>query len=82
VKRRSTSPATPDGYPGGPCAETTGCIEGRPTEACSGATPAERDASCDSRAGAGDGFRDACPLVGGVTSDDEMFILLGSYFLE
>jgi len=38
------------------------------------------DAACDSSPGAGDGVCDACPLRGGVTTDDEMFILLGSYY--
>jgi hypothetical protein len=35
---------------------------------------------CDSSPGAGDGVCDTCPLVGGVTTDDEMFILLGAYY--
>jgi hypothetical protein len=35
---------------------------------------------CDSSPGSGDGICDACPLTGGVTTDDEMFILLGSYY--
>jgi hypothetical protein len=38
------------------------------------------DRRCDSSTGAGDGACDACPLRGGVTTDDEMFILLGSFF--
>ena len=33
--------------------------------------------SCDSSMGAGDGFRDACTLTGGATTEDEMFILVG-----
>ncbi|MFP6663187.1 MAG: hypothetical protein VCC00_03180 [Deltaproteobacteria bacterium] len=36
---------------------------------------------CDSSAGAGDGICDACPLEGGVTTFDEMLILLGSYYV-
>ena len=28
----------------------------------------------------GDGECDACPLRGGVTTEDEMFILIGAYF--
>ncbi len=35
---------------------------------------------CDSVPGAGDGVCDACPLVGGVTTEDEMFAILGDYF--
>jgi hypothetical protein len=73
VKRRSTSPPPPVFFaPGGPCqvAETT-CLGG-PSEgvACNG-----NDSVC----GVG-GVCDACPLRGGVTTEDEMFILLGSYY--
>lgn len=38
------------------------------------------NAKCDSSPGAGDGVCDACQLRGGVTTEDEMFILLGSYY--
>jgi hypothetical protein len=38
------------------------------------------DAACDSSRGAGDGRCDACPLRGGVTTEDEMLVLLGSYY--
>ena len=38
------------------------------------------DDRCASRQDAGDGVCDACPLRGGVTTDDEMFILLGAYY--
>ncbi len=83
VKRQSTSPPTPNGIGlGGPCAEPVGCVEGLVGSACSGATAEDRDASCDSSSGAGDGFCDACVLTGGVTTEDEMFVLLGLYFVE
>ncbi len=39
------------------------------------------DAACDSTPGAGDGACDACTLNGGTTTEDEMFILLGSYYI-
>ena len=39
------------------------------------------DAACDSAPGLGDGVCDACPVLGGVTTEDEMFILLGSFFV-
>jgi len=39
------------------------------------------DSYCDSSPGAGDGVCDACPVVGGVTTEDEMFLLLGNYYL-
>lgn len=82
VKRKSTSPPTPLGIPlGGPCATPSGCTEGLVGATCSGATPAARNASCDSHEGAGDGFCDACVLRGGVTTEDEMFLLLGWYYV-
>ena len=31
---------------------------------------------------AGDGLCDACTLFGGVTTEDEMFLLLGNYFVR
>ena len=83
VKQRSTSPAPPTTLPvGGPCATPTHCTRGKVKQACSGTTEDERNRSCDSSDGAGDGFCDACTLVGGVTTEDEMFILLGQYFVR
>ena len=85
VKRKSTSPTTPLGIPGvvgGPCRVPTGCTEGLVGARCSGSTQAARDASCDTTPGAGDGFCDACRLGGGVTTEDEMFILMGAFFVE
>ena len=60
----------------------TNCTQGKERQPCSGTSDDERNRSCDSTAGAGDGFCDACPLVGGVTTEDEMFILLGHYFVR
>jgi hypothetical protein len=80
VKRQSTSPPTTGGL-GGPCAVPSGCTEGRVGQRCSGSGQAERDASCDSSPGAGDGFCDACTLRGGFTTEDEMFILMGGFFI-
>jgi cysteine-rich repeat protein len=78
VKRRSTSP--PSGLAffgiGGPCpvAETR-CIGGpKHNELCNGS-----HAFCNDLPG--DGVCDACPLKGGVTTEDEMFILLGGYYI-
>jgi hypothetical protein len=78
VKRRSTSPAPPVAYaPGGPCDDAkVACLAGRTGELCRG-----DDRSCDTKLGANDGICDACPLRGGVTTEDEMFILLGSWYL-
>lgn len=67
VKRRSRVPSN-----AAPCAPTS-CAEGAVGRRCSG------DADCDSVRGAGDGFCDACTLAFGVTTDDEMFVLAGSY---
>ena len=41
----------------------------------------EDDASCDSAPGAGDGSCDACAITASITSDDEMFVLLGATLL-
>jgi cysteine-rich repeat protein len=82
VKRFSTSPSPPpplnliNGF-GGPCKpEETACLAGpHKGELCN-----LDDSRCDSLPGAGDGLCDACPLKGGVTTEDEMFILLGFYY--
>ena len=55
--------------------EPTHCAEGRIAEPCAGSTD---DATCDTSPGAGDGMCDACPISPGVTTDDEMFILIGA----
>ncbi len=82
VKRRSTSPATTGGFPGGPCQTPTGCTAGRVGGTCSGNSSAQRDASCDSTPGAGDGECDACTVRFGTTTEDEMFIILGAYYSD
>ena len=83
VKKQSTSPPPPLGIPlGGPCGTPSGCTEGKIAAACSGDTPEERNASCDTAPGAGDGICDACVLIGGVTTEDEMFLLLGAFFVN
>jgi hypothetical protein len=83
VKARSTSPDPPIAFPGigGKCQTPTNCTQGRVEAPCSGRNEAQRNASCDTTTGAGDGLCDACPLVGGVTTSDEMFILLGQYYV-
>ncbi|MBL4867284.1 MAG: hypothetical protein JKY67_13020, partial [Pseudomonadales bacterium] len=78
VKQQSTSVAVPfPNLPGGPCGdETVACMAGpNKGELCGGV-----DAFCDDSPG--DGQCDACPVKGGFTSDDEMFLPLGTYFLE
>ena len=36
---------------------------------------------CETFDGLGDGECDACGVMGGFTTEDEMFILLGTYFI-
>ncbi|HVM95804.1 MAG TPA: hypothetical protein VMT89_05415, partial [Candidatus Acidoferrales bacterium] len=81
VKRKSTSPPATIQSVGGPCAVPTGCTAGQVGAACSGDGQTARNASCDSSPGAGDGICDACPLQGGETTEDEMCILIGSYYV-
>ena len=81
VKRRSTSPLPTAGFPGGPCAQARGCTSGNVGAACTGTSQTERNASCDSSPGAGDGDCDACPVAFGTTTEDEMFIILGAYYV-
>ena len=77
VKRESTKPNTPT------CSfflANCGCTA--PERVCLGGD--KQGVSCngeDSVCGEG-GVCDACPLYGGVTTDDEMFIPLGSYFVS
>jgi hypothetical protein len=48
------------------------CVAGKVGAACGGASAS---AECDSSAGAGDGSCDACPITGGQTTENEMFVL-------
>lgn len=91
VKRNSTSPRPPTFgafVPGGPCyppqITPINGIERGPVSCLAGPKKGQpcdgSDAFCDSAPGLGDGQCDACPLRGGVTTEDEMFILLGSYY--
>ncbi len=84
VKTRAGSPATPGGIAGsfgGPCRTPTHCTRGKIGAECSGSNDNQRNASCDTSADAGDGECDACPVRGGVTTEDEMFVLFGAYFV-
>ena len=71
VKRQSTSPPGPLGI-GGPCADdVVACMDGpNRGELCGG-----DDANCPGS------ICDACPLRGGGTTEDEMFILYGSFYV-
>ncbi|HEY8518219.1 MAG TPA: hypothetical protein VIS07_22130 [Candidatus Binatia bacterium] len=54
------------------------CAEGKVGAPCSGVGD---DATCDTSPGAGDGFCDACRITGGESTENEMFILLGQYYV-
>jgi hypothetical protein len=71
VTRRSRMPARADCQP-------VACAAGRIGEPCAGSAD---NATCDTSPGAGDGLCDACPIAAGVTTENEMFILLPTYVL-
>ena len=52
------------------------CTQGKVGAPCNGISD---DASCDSSPGAGDGWCDACPITAGVTTENEMFIVIPFY---
>ena len=83
VKRYSTSPVPPLPI-GGPCAvEEVACYNEGPNKGLPcGLGGSLDDAICDSAPGSGDGVCDACPLRGGFTTEDEMFILLGNFYVD
>jgi len=61
-------------YGGNPVA----CAEGNVGAPCDGVGD---DRACDSSPGANDGFCDACNITGGESTENEMFILIGSYYI-
>ncbi|MDG2303236.1 MAG: hypothetical protein P8R42_01065 [Candidatus Binatia bacterium] len=74
VKRRSNTPANAAGI-----CQPVACTAGDVGASCSGSADG---ASCDSSPGAGDGVCDACVLGGGVSTEDEMLLLMGAYYVE
>ena len=75
VTRASRIPASSgNGFLPGGC-EPVACVAGNIGAACT------EDADCDSSTGAGDGWCDACRITGGESTENEMFILLGQYFI-
>jgi hypothetical protein len=77
VKRESTKPNTPTcGFPVAAC----GCSAAQ--RVCLGGDDQGAACSGDNSVCGGGGMCDACPLLGGITTDDEMFIPLGSYFVR
>jgi hypothetical protein len=57
----------------------TACVAGNVGAACNGSND---NATCDSSPGAGDGQCDACRITGGESTENEMFILIGSYYID
>jgi len=55
------------------------CVSGKIGAACAGS---DDGAACDSTQGAGDGSCDACAITGGESTENEMFILIGQYFID
>jgi hypothetical protein len=55
------------------------CAAGKIGKACNGVGD---DATCDSSPGAGDGWCDACRITFGESTENEMFILIGQYFID
>ena len=64
------------GVPG--LCEPVACVSGLLAAPCAGVGD---DAACDSAPGAGDGWCDACPITGGQSTENEMFVILGDYYL-
>lgn len=82
VKRQSASLAV---FLGGKCdVKLLQCVANDASDPRKGKLCGEdgtaHDYLCDSAPGAGDGRCDTCPLRGGVTTEDEMFILTGLGF--
>ena len=76
VKRESTKPNTPAcTFPLAQC----GCDAG--DRVCLGGDEPGMPCDGDDTVCGEGGMCDACPLLGGVTTDDEMFIPLGSYYV-
>lgn len=44
--------------------------------------PCRKDVDCDSAEGAGDGWCDACPITGGESTQNEMFVLFGALYVD
>ncbi len=61
----------------GTCTPVACVNDGMIGEACSGE---DDDATCDSSPRAGDGNCDACHITGGESTENEMFLLIPSYF--
>ena len=56
--------------------EPVACVAGKLAEPCA------KDTDCDSSPGAGDGLCDACPITGGESTENEMFVLFGAQYID
>ena len=55
------------------------CVSGQIGADCAGK---DDSTTCDSEPGAGDGLCDACAITGGESTENEMFLVIGDYFLK
>ena len=78
VTRLSRIPPSATETVGGTCTPVA-CVAGKVGAACNGA---DDEASCDSSPGAGDGDCDACPITGGESTQNEMFVLFGAQYID
>jgi len=78
VTRLSLIPPSAQGTIGGTC-QPTACVAGKVGAECD---VADDDATCDSSPGAGDGDGDACPITGGESTQNEMFVLFGAQYID
>lgn len=77
VTRRSRIPYSAQSSIG--LCKPVACASGKIGEPCDGV---DDDATCDSSPGAGDGWCDACRITGGESTENEMFILIGQYYVD
>jgi len=77
VTRRSRLPQSAQNTIG--LCSPVACAAGKIGAPCRGAGD---DRPCDTAPGANDGLCDACPLTGGESTENEMFILIGSYYVD
>jgi hypothetical protein len=78
VTRASRVPQSARDVGIGPCSPSA-CAAGKVGAACNGSSD---NATCDSAPGKGDGLCDACRITGGESTENEMFILIGSYYID
>ena len=77
VTRRSKTPASAKNTIG--LCSPTACAAGKIAAPCGGVGD---DRTCDSAVGANDGLCDACRITGGESTENEMFILIGQYYMN